>query len=204
VVVLNYHPAASQPPASQPEVADSARIYTRAGDRGQTQLVGGPRVAKSAQRLECLGDVDELSASIGLACALLRDTPTSGDTARLAAWLGRLQDQLSGLCADLAAPPGGKTRIAARHVTALERNIDAWTRKLPALRAFIRPGGSPAAACLHLARTVCRRAERQVVRLAREEPVSGPIVPYLNRLSDALFVAARCASQLAVRQDIPI
>ena len=203
VVVLNYHPSSSQRPASQPKVADSARIYTRTGDRGQTQLAGGPRVAKSAQRLECLGDVDELSACIGLACALLQDRPASRDTARLAAWLGRIQDQLSGLCADLAAPPGGKTRIAARHVKALERDIDAWTPQLPALRAFIRPGGGPAAACLHLARTVCRRAERQVVRLAAQEPVGGLLVPYLNRLSDAIFVAARYATQLAVRQDIP-
>jgi DNA adenine methylase len=204
VVVLNYDPAASQQPAPKTEVAESARIYTFTGDRGQTQLAGGPRVAKSAQRLECLGDVDELSACLGLACALLPDTPASGDIARLAAWLGRIQDQLSGLCADLAALPGGKTRIAARHVTALERTIDAWTRKLPALRAFIRPGGDPVAACLHLARAVCRRAERQVVRLAAQEPVGGHLVPYLNRLSDALFVAARYATQLAVRQDIPI
>jgi DNA adenine methylase len=203
VVVLNYHPAASQQPASKTEVADSARIYTRTGDRGQTQLAGGPRVAKSAQRLECLGDVDELSACIGLAFALQQSTSASGNSARMAAWLGRIQDQLSGLCADLAAPPGGKTRIAARHVTALERNIDAWTRKLPPLRAFIRPGGDPAAACLHLARTVCRRAERQVVRLASEEPVGGSIVSYLNRLSDALFVAARHATQLPGHEDTP-
>ena len=203
VVVLNYHPSASQQPALKTEVVDSARIYTRTGDRGQTQLAGGPRVAKSAQRLECLGDVDELSACIGLACALLQDAPASGDTARLAAWLGRIQDQLSGLCADLATPPGGKPRIAARHVAALERNIDAWTRKLPPLRAFVRPGGGPAAACLHLARTVCRRAERQVVRLATQEPVGGLLVPYLNRLSDALFVAARRATQLRGHEDTP-
>ena len=109
-------------------------------------------MAKCAQRLECLGAVDELSACIGLACALLREPPAFGDTARLAASLGRIQDELSGLCADLATPVArGKTRIAARHVTALERHIDAWTGRLPTLRAFIRPGGSPAAACLHLA-----------------------------------------------------
>ena len=181
-----------------------ARLYTRTGDRGQTQLAGGQRVAKCAQRLECLGAVDELSACIGLACALLREPPAFGDTARLAASLGRIQDELSGLCADLATPVArGKTRIAARHVTALERHIDAWTGRLPTLRAFIRPGGSPAAACLHLARTVCRRAERQIVLLAAQEPAAGSIVPYLNRLADALFVAARYATQLGGREDIP-
>jgi cob(I)alamin adenosyltransferase len=143
-------------------------------------------VAKCAQRLECLGAVDELSACIGLACALLREPPAFGDTARLAASLGRIQDELSGLCADLATPVArGKTRIAARHVTALERHIDAWTGRLPTLRAFIRPGGS------------------QIVLLAAQEPAAGSIVPYLNRLADALFVAARYATQLGGREDIP-
>jgi cob(I)alamin adenosyltransferase len=181
-----------------------ARLYTRTGDRGQTQLPGGQCVAKCAQRLECLGAVDELSACIGLARTLLQDPTAPGATARLVSWVGRIQDELSGLCADLATPVArGKTRIAARHVTALERHIDAWTRRLPPLRAFIRPGGSPAAACLHLARTVCRRAERQVVLLAAQEPVAGSIVPYLNRLADALFVAARYATQLSGRKDVP-
>ena len=99
--------------------------------------------------------------------------------------------------------PDGLMAEVRRHVTALERHIDAWNRRLPPLRAFIRPGGSPAAACLHLARTVCRRAERQVVLLAAQEPVAGSIVPYLNRLADALFVAARYATQLGGREDIP-
>jgi cob(I)alamin adenosyltransferase len=175
-----------------------ARIYTRAGDGGQTQLPGGQRVAKCAQRLECLGAVDEISACIGLARALLQEPSAPAGAARLATPLGRIQDELSSLCADLAAP-GSKQRIAARQVTALERNIDAWTRRLPPLRAFIRPGGGPAPACLHLARTVCRRAERQVVRLTAQEPVGGSIVPYLNRLSDALFVAARYATLLQGR-----
>jgi len=180
-----------------------ARIYTRTGDRGQTQLPGGQRVTKCAQRLECLGAVDELSACIGLARALLQEPSAPAGAARLAAQLGRIQDELSDLCSDLAAPARSKQRIAARHVTALERNIDAWTRRLPPLHAFIRPGGSPAAACLHLARTVCRRAERQVVRLAALEPMGSPIVPYLNRLADALFVAARYATLPRGRADIP-
>jgi cob(I)alamin adenosyltransferase len=148
-------------------------------------------VAKHAQRIECLGAVDELSACIGLASALLRESCTPAGAARLVSRLNRIQSELSHLCADLAAPPRCEQYIAARHVTALERDIDLWTRRLPLLRSFILPGGGPAAACLHLARTICRRAERQVVRLTAQEPVGGTIVPYLNRLSDALFVAAR-------------
>ena len=173
-----------------------ARIYTRRGDGGQTQLPGRRRVAKHVQRLECLGAVDELSASIGLARAFLQECAAPVSAVRLAAHLSRIQHELSGLCAALAAPATGKQHIGARHVTALERNIDAWTRALPPLRAFILPGGGPAAACLHLARTVCRRAEREVVRLAAQEAVGGALVPYLNRLSDALFVAARYATRL--------
>jgi len=183
-------------------VTGLARTYTRRGDHGQTQLTGGRRVAKHVQRLECLGAVDELSASIGLARALLREPAAPVGAARLTVRLGRIQSELSGLCAELAAPATARQHIAARHVTALERNIDAWTRRLPPLRAFILPGGGPAAACLHLARTVCRRAERQVVRLAAQEPVGGSIVPYLNRLSDALFVAARYATLLGGREDV--
>ena len=175
-----------------------ARIYTRRGDGGQTKLPGGRSMAKHEQRLECLGAVDELSACIGLACALLQETSAP---AGLVARLGRIQNELSNLCTDLAAPKN-KQRIAARHVTALERSIDGWTRSLPPLRDFILPGGGPSAACLHLARTVCRRAEREVVRLASQEPVGGSMVPYLNRLSDALFVAARYATQRCGREDV--
>jgi cob(I)alamin adenosyltransferase len=178
------------------------RIYTRRGDGGQTQLRGGRCVGKDAHRLECLGAADELSACIGLARALLQEPPAPAGSARLAARLSRIQKELSGLCADLAVPETGRQSIAARHVTALERNIDAWTRRLPPLRAFILPGGGPAAACLHLARAVCRRAERQVVHLAAQEPVGRSIVPYLNRLSDALFVAARYATRLYGGEDV--
>ena len=179
-----------------------AKIYTRRGDGGQTQLPGGRRVPKHAQRLECLGAVDELSACIGLARALLQRHAAPAGLARLAARLGGIQKELSGLCADLAASATAGQHIAARDVTVLERNINAWMRRLPPLRTFLLPGGGTAAACLHLARTVCRRAERQVVRLAAQEPVGGSIVPYLNRLSDALFVAARYATLLGGREEI--
>jgi cob(I)alamin adenosyltransferase len=183
-------------------VTGLARIYTRKGDRGQTQLPGGRRVAKHDQRLECLGAVDELSACIGLARALLQEPSAPAGAARLASRLGRVQRELSLVCADLAAPPRRKQHIATRHVAALERNIDAWAKGLPLLRSFILSGGSPAAACLHLARTVCRRAERHVVCLAAREPMSNAIVPYLNRLSDALFVAARYSTQLSSREEL--
>jgi cob(I)alamin adenosyltransferase len=109
--------------------------------------------------------VDELSACIGLARALLHKPSAPAGAARLDASLGRIQLELCGLCADLAATRGDKQHIAARQVTALERNIDAWALGLPVLRVFILPGGGAAAACLHLARTICRRAEREVVRL---------------------------------------
>jgi cob(I)alamin adenosyltransferase len=183
-------------------VTGLARIYTRRGDRGQTQLPGGRRVTKHDQRLECLGAIDELSACIGLARALLQEPSAPAGAARLASRLGRIQRELSLVCADLATSPRSKQHVAARHVTALERNIDAWARGLPLLRSFILPGGGPAAACLHLARTVCRRAERQAVHLAAQEPVSDAMVPYLNRLSDALFVAARYAARLSDREEL--
>jgi cob(I)alamin adenosyltransferase len=198
VVVLNYEAlgASRTDPASH--ASPPPRIYTGAGDGGQTQLPGGQGAAKNAQRMECLGTVDELSACLGLARALLQEPAAPAGATRLDARLGRIQNQLSSLCADLAAPA---KRIAARHVTALERTIDEWTKGLPPLHAFILPGGGPAAACLHLARAVCRRAERQVVILTAQEPVGRFVVPYLNRLSDALFVAARHATHLYGRED---
>jgi DNA adenine methylase len=197
VVVLNYEAPGEEPreiPASHP-----TKIHTRTGDRGQTQLPDGQNLAKDALRMECLGAVDELSACIGLGRTLLQDPAAPAGAARLDLRMGRIQNELSSLCADLAAPA---KRIAARHVAGLERIIDVWTKNLPPLDGFILPGGGPAAACLHLARTVCRRAERQVVRLAAEQPLGSAIVPYLNRLSDALFVAARHATQLYGHQDV--
>ena len=117
-----------------------ARIYTRRGDGGQTQLPGGRRVPKHAQRLECLGAVDELSACIGLARALLQRHAAPAGLARLAARLGGIQKELSGLCADLATSATAGQHIAARDVTVLERNIDTWPRRLSPLRTFILPG----------------------------------------------------------------
>lgn len=171
------------------------RIYTRSGDGGRTRLATGETVSKSSRRVEAYGAVDETNACIGLARTLL-----SGD-ADLDAMLGRLQNELFDLGADLSTPPtpdeaeGSRLRILDSQVTRLEDEIDALNDGLPELTSFILPGGTPAAAALHMARTVCRRAEREAVRLVEAgDPVSGPAMRYINRLSDFLFVAARWAN----------
>jgi cob(I)alamin adenosyltransferase len=171
------------------------RIYTRSGDAGTTRLATGATVSKSDLRVETYGAVDETNACLGLARAHTRDD------AAFDALLARLQNELFDLGADLAAPakpdeaPGSMLRILDSQVERLEGEIDALNAELPPLTSFILPGGTEAAAALHLARTVCRRAEREAVRLVEAgEPLSGPALRYLNRLSDLLFVAARYAN----------
>jgi cob(I)alamin adenosyltransferase len=171
------------------------RIYTRTGDAGATRLASGAQVSKSDRRVEAYGSVDETNACVGLA-----RLHVSGD-AELDGMLGRIQNELFDLGADLATPAkpdeaeGSKLRILDSQVARLEAEIDALNERLPPLQSFILPGGTAAAAALHLARTVSRRAEREAVRLAETgEPVSGPAMRYLNRLSDFLFVAARWAN----------
>lgn len=165
------------------------KIYTKAGDAGQTSLFGGGKVHKDHPRVETYGEVDELSAAIGLARALGADPEVERR-------LVRVQDELLCLGADLATPPDSRARSSLPQVEAawaeeLERTIDGWEAQLPALAEFILPGSSRAAAALHLARTICRRAERRAVALHRQSAVSPPVLAYLNRLSDFLFVAAR-------------
>ena len=171
------------------------RIYTRSGDAGTTRLATGASVSKSNRRVEAYGGVDETNACIGMARAALVD-----DTL-LDAILARIQNELFDLGADLATPTrpdetvGASLRILDSQVARLEAEIDTMNAELPALVSFVLPGGTPAAAALHLARTVCRRAEREAVRLIEAgEPVSPPALRYLNRLSDLLFVAARWAN----------
>ena len=171
------------------------RIYTRTGDDGSTALGSGARVAKDDLRVACYGTVDELNAQLGV--VLCQRSPES-----LATPLARIQNDLFHLGADLCVTEADKAarplpRIEARHVEWVEGEIDGWNAQLPALENFILPGGSPAAAHLHVARTVCRRAERILVTLARQEPVGGWALPYLNRLSDLLFVYARAANLLS-------
>ena len=167
------------------------RIYTRGGDKGETSLGDGSRVPKQALRVEAYGTVDEANAAIGLA-RLHTDSDTD-------AMLGRIQNDLFDLGADLCTPEaseraarkGGALRITAAQVARLEAEIDAMNAGLRPLDSFILPGGTPAAAYLHLARTIVRRAERLVCALAAEERVNPEAVKYLNRLSDHLFVLGR-------------
>jgi cob(I)alamin adenosyltransferase len=168
------------------------KIYTRRGDTGQTDLFGGERVGKDARRVAAYGDVDELNATVGVAVA-------SGSDPELAAALARIQSELFDLGASLATPDPAHRRkagiggVEAVDIEALEALIDRLEAGLAPLTTFILPGGSPAAAAFHVARTVCRRAERAVVRLAGTpgESVEENATRYLNRLSDLLFVIAR-------------
>jgi cob(I)alamin adenosyltransferase len=165
------------------------RLYTRTGDRGDTGLSSPERVRKSAPRIEALGDLDETNAAIGAARTL-----TAGGAA-LDPLLETIQHRLFDLGADLANPGAGG-RIVEADVTALEAAIDRLQEETPPIRAFVLPGGTPLAAALHLARTVARRAERALVRLADAgEPVDAQAMTYANRLSDLLFAAARWANR---------
>ena len=175
------------------------KIYTKTGDTGETGLWGGRRVAKDAARVQAYGTVDECNAAIGVARA-------SGIDTGLDAILAQIQDQLFVVGADLATPGEAATipRIGEEEIAFLEQSIDALEEQLEPLKQFILPAGTPAAAQLHLARTICRRAERWVVGLARQEPsLSAQIGIYLNRLSDCLFVLARAANARAGVADMP-
>jgi cob(I)alamin adenosyltransferase len=172
------------------------KIYTRAGDGGETGLFGDLRLRKDDPRIEALGAVDELNASVGLVRAEL----ARGGIAppQLDSLLDRLQHQLFDLGAELATPAASAKampRIGSEHVTKLEAAIDELEEGLEPLRTFVLPGGAPAAAALHVARGVCRRAERRVVALSHVAEVRSEIVSYLNRLSDLLFVAARAVNR---------
>lgn len=165
------------------------RVTTKTGDGGETALATGRRLPKDHPRIEAYGTVDELSSVLGVALAGALDDD-------VAAVLSAVQNELFHLGAELATPAEGDEprpgpRIEPRHVERLEAAQDRWLEELPALTNFVLPGGTPAAAELHVARTVCRRAERRLVTLAAEEAVSAEAIRYLNRLSDVLFTAAR-------------
>ncbi len=164
------------------------KVYTRTGDGGTTRLACGSEVSKADQRVEAMGTIDELSAVLGLARATLGDAGTDTATA-VDSVLSTLQNELFDVGAELATPGGELVRIHPQHASQLERQIDTLNTDLEPLREFLLPGGGRAPATLHLARTVCRRAERRVVLLGDE--VRTEILAYLNRLSDLLFVLAR-------------
>jgi len=176
------------------------RVYTRTGDDGTTSLGGGQRVSKDSLRIEAFGTVDELNSTIGVAVA-------AGLHETLRPRFFIIQQLLFNLGSDLCVREEDKKRrpvpaIEQRHVDQLETWIDDWNTGLDPLKSFILPGGDPPAAQLHLARTVCRRAERLVLALSRVEPIGAFVLPYLNRLSDLLFVAAREQCRLAGIGDI--
>jgi cob(I)alamin adenosyltransferase len=171
------------------------RVYTRRGDRGETDLVGGVRVAKDGARIDAYGTVDELNAAIGVVRAVNGSTPRAKKVRELDDVLRRLQNELFDLGGELATPPDafqpGMFRVGAAEVKALEETLDRCQKDLTPLKSFVLPGGGPVSAFLHVARTVCRRAERDVLRLMRQEDVGEWPLAYLNRLSDLLFVLSR-------------
>ena len=176
------------------------KIYTKTGDTGETSLFGGQRVPKDALRIDAYGTVDELNSLLGAVRSLKPHR-------EMDAILQRLQEDLFVLGADLATPQGkssSKTpRIEPRHAEELEKIIDSLESHLHPLTRFILPGGAPIGAQLQVARTVCRRAERLVVKLSREERTGSPALVYLNRLSDLLFVLSRYANHLDGAKEIP-
>ena len=172
-----------------------AKIYTRTGDTGETSLLGGRRVRKDNCRIEAIGSIDETNAALGMVrVELLRSgvAPVGLDDL-----LTTIQHRLFDMGAELASPVAtaqGPNSLSDGDVAMLELEIDHWDAGLEPLRKFILPGGSVAAAQLHLARCICRRAERRLVELAATEPVRGELVKYVNRLSDLLFVLARATN----------
>jgi cob(I)alamin adenosyltransferase len=174
------------------------KIYTKTGDAGQTGLFGGPRVPKDHARIEAFGTVDELNSHLGMA-------RTHSVAAAFDPLLRRVQCELFDMGAQLATPDSSSERITAAHVAALEVEIDRHEATLEPLTCFILPAGTPLAAAFHVARTVCRRAERRVVTLATQPDTTIPAnaIEYLNRLGDLLFVLARVANRQAGVADDP-
>ena len=175
------------------------KIYTKTGDQGETGLFGGPRVSKDSPRIEAYGTVDELNALLGL----VRTEALPEDVAQM---LHKVQNHLFDLGAELATPDAaakGTSILGKSQITWQEELIDQFEEELQPLRSFILPGGTRGAALLHMARCVCRRAERCVVTLQRNETLSAIPVTYLNRLSDLLFVVARLVNARANEPDVP-
>jgi cob(I)alamin adenosyltransferase len=182
-------------------VVHLTRIYTKGGDKGTTSLGSGTRVPKHDARVAAYGTVDEANAAVGIARLYVTETPDG----KLSAMLARIQNDLFDLGADLCRPEaagesaGTALRVLDSQVERLEREIDAMNAQLAPLNSFVLPGGSPAAAHLHMARTIVRRAEREMTLLAERETVSPVAIRYANRLSDHLFVAARFVNDLGAK-----
>jgi cob(I)alamin adenosyltransferase len=178
------------------------RVYTKTGDTGQTSLIGGERVSKASLRIDCYGTVDELNATLGLVCTALESSAAGPELLPI---VTRIQNELFNLGAKLATPDSERRAqmpaIAERHVAALEAAMDKLNEDLPELKSFVLPGGGFASSYFHLARTVCRRAERVVVALAHDADVEPLDIQYLNRLSDALFVFGRWVVHMEKRSE---
>lgn len=179
------------------------RVYTRTGDKGETALVGGRRVPKDSPRIEAYGSIDELNSIIGLARAFNDEKKSRNAKARrfLDEVLAKIQDELFDLGSELATPPDaeytGMFHIGDAEVKRLEATMDRCQKELAPLKSFVLPGGGKVGAFLHQSRTVCRRAERDLLRLSRAEPVSEWAIKYVNRLSDLFFVLSRWAAKQA-------
>jgi cob(I)alamin adenosyltransferase len=172
------------------------RVYTRTGDRGETALVGGKRVPKDSPRIEAYGAIDELNSIVGLARVFNEENLDAGEAHRvLDDVLCRIQDELFDLGSELATPPeffqSGMYRVTESEIQRLEKLMDKCQEELEPLKSFILPGGGRVGAYLHQCRTVCRRAERDILRLSRDEEVNPDVLKYVNRLSDLFFVLSR-------------
>jgi len=182
------------------------RVYTRTGDRGETALVGGKRVPKDSLRIEAYGTIDELNSIVGLARVFNEESLDAGEAHRfLDEVLCQLQDELFDLGSELATPPEffqqGMYRVGGGEVARLENLMDKCQKDLEPLKSFILPGGGRVGAYLHQCRTVCRRAERDILRLSREEEIKPEVIKYVNRLSDLFFVLSRWIAKQTGEQE---
>jgi cob(I)alamin adenosyltransferase len=173
------------------------KVYTKTGDSGMTFLAGGQKVSKTSPRIVAYGSVDELNSSIGIIVEFLKNIP---ELTKLKEQILRIQNELFDLGSQLAVLKEDRRPdtplIDEENIHILEREIDEMNKNLPSLSSFILPGGGQISAFLHLARTICRRVEREVIHLSKTEGIDGPELPYLNRLSDWLFVAARYSTKI--------
>lgn len=182
------------------------KVYTRTGDRGETALVGGKRVPKDSLRIEAYGAIDELNSIVGLARVFNEESLDAGEAHRfLDGVLCQLQDELFDLGSELATPPEffqqGMYRVGGGEVDRLEKLMDKCQKDLEPLTSFILPGGGRVGAYLHQCRTVCRRAERDILRLSREEAINPDVIKYVNRLSDLFFVLSRWIAKQTGEQE---
>jgi cob(I)alamin adenosyltransferase len=182
------------------------KVYTRVGDKGETALVGGKRVPKDSPRIDAYGTIDELNSIVGLARVFNEENLDAGEAHQfLDGVLCQIQDELFDLGSELATPPEffqeGMYRVGAKEIERIEKLIDQCQKDLEPLKSFILPGGGRVGAYLHQCRTVCRRAEREILRLSRAEEINHDVIKYMNRLSDLFFVLSRWISKQTGEQE---